>query len=158
MSRTRSRQRRQAPTWPAEKRSIRVLIEHPDPVARDTLANAIRGHGYEVVACGGPEPASEPAASCPLTFGASCPGVEGADVVVSSLAIDVPTEGLVVRKLLEGGADRRIVLEATDWQVAQLPVSSEGPYQHLYPFTVGRVLLELETLPRAPVGDCRAIP
>lgn len=66
--------------WPFAERP-RVLIEHPDPDTGLELAGALRGAGYAVAICGGPDRTSR----CPLHKLEPCAVVEGADVVVTGL-------------------------------------------------------------------------
>lgn len=93
--------------WPFSERP-RVLIEHPDPDAGLELAAALRGAGFAVAICRGPDGT----ARCPVHKLEPCVIVEGADVVVT--ALDLEREG---RDVLEGlrtrYPDTPLVVEAT---------------------------------------------
>jgi CheY-like chemotaxis protein len=61
----------------------RVLIEEAGHGGADLVASSLRGAGYDVAVCGGPEQLSR--RRCPLEEGTVCPAVAQADVVVASL-------------------------------------------------------------------------
>lgn len=78
----RARQSRLSPQpwpWPAP----RVLIEHADAEATADVVAALRGDGFAVAVCRGPEHDSR----CPLAAEEGCAAAEGADVVVSWLGL-----------------------------------------------------------------------
>jgi len=69
-----------------DRQTPRVLIEHPNSLARLDLSEELRAAGYEVVTCAGP--ARRRGEPCPLLEGRPCSLVEDADVVVNALAAD----------------------------------------------------------------------
>lgn len=78
----RARQPRLSPQpwpWPGP----RVLIEHADAEATADVVAALRGGGFAVAVCRGPEHDSR----CPLAVEDGCAAAEGADVVVSWLGL-----------------------------------------------------------------------
>jgi hypothetical protein len=112
--------RQRVPHWPMDREhaSVRVLVEHPDPLAQHILAVGLRELGYEVVTCGGPTAEGLTKVSCPVLRQEACPAVDGADVIVSSLPIGGP-EGIIVRRIAKDPGAPPIVLEATTWQISQ---------------------------------------
>jgi len=84
--------------WRSDQRP-RVLIEHPDPEAGLELATALRGAGYTVAICRGPELSGEQPTRCPLHGLEPCAVVEGADVVVTGLGFDREESRGVLRGL-----------------------------------------------------------
>jgi RimJ/RimL family protein N-acetyltransferase len=71
-----------APTWPGPHDRPRVLAEVGG--GRWTREQALRQAGLQVIVCPGPQAGR--AAHCPAVEGKPCPLVQGADVVVCSLA------------------------------------------------------------------------
>ncbi len=65
--------------WPAP----RVLVEHADAEATADVLAALRGDGFAVAVCRGPDHDSR----CPLAAGEQCAAAEGADVIVSWLGL-----------------------------------------------------------------------
>lgn len=92
-------ERSEAPTWAGEPVRTRILVEHPDPTVRDVLQRDLVAEGYEVLACGGPRPEDDRAASCPLLRQQPCPAVTGADVVVSGLSLTDHVSRIVLRRI-----------------------------------------------------------
>lgn len=135
------------PRWPTDEPSgaVRVLVEHPESFARELLVTGLRARGYEVVDCGGPDDhAADAPRSCPVATGEGCPGVDGADVVVS--ALDLERDGLIVRRIAEDPGGPPIVVQATDWQVQQTFARPDA-VPHRYPFdSVDGVVAAIEGL------------
>ncbi len=125
-----------SPVWPwfDDGDQPRVLIEHPDPAGQHLLAEAFRRRGYDTLTCGGPAAQGESSVSCPLLVHGSCPAVDGADVVVSSLQVNQGTEGQVVRRMVEDPNAPPLLLEATTWQMSQVELSGSVEAR-CYPFT-----------------------
>lgn len=123
------------PTWSHSPPGVRVLVEHPEPIAREFLAEGLQARGYAVVTCGGPSPEDlAGAVRCPLLDGESCPAVGGADVVVTSLNPLGDHEGLIVRNLTNHTGAPSVIVEATDWQMQQAQLSDVAAVRHQYPF------------------------
>ncbi len=120
----RSQARRLSPQpWPWVGRP-RVLIEHPDESVGLELASILRGAGYAVAVCPGPERAEH----CPLTGPEGCAVAHGADVVVSSLGLSRPEAREVLVALRERCPATPIVVVASpgdedEWQ--DLPAECE---------------------------------
>ncbi len=140
-----------APHWPrlGDGERPRVLIEHPDPVGQQVLAEAFRARGYEALTCGGPLAHGAAMTHCPILMGDPCPAVDGADVVVSSLQAGQGIEARVIQGLVADPIGPPLLLEATGWQLAQADLA--GPVEaRCYPFQspdrvvdrVGRLLDE----------------
>lgn len=146
---TRDRDTDAVPHWPGERReqALRVLVEHPDPVALDHIARGLRARGYEVVGCGGPDPAGPVhTLSCPVLNGQVCPAVDGADVIVSGLAVEGSSEGLIVQGIAENPGSPPMLVEATDWQV-QAAFGDPEALTHRYPLgSVDDVATAIEDL------------
>jgi hypothetical protein len=122
-----------------------VLVEHPDPWARDLLATGLRLHGYAVVTCGGPRPSDGPDVCCPLLRDAPCGGVSGADVVLSCLDWSDPEERLILRQMAREEPRPSIVLGPISRAAAEhlADVAIDGLVSEP---TIGRVLEALEAL------------
>lgn len=125
-----------APHWPEDHTpaATRVLVEHPERIAQGHLERGLRERGYEVLTCGGPEAAGPVRTQCPILAGESCPGVEGADVIVSSLHLGGAQEGLLVQRLAENLSGPPMILEASGWQV-ETAFGRADTVAHHYPFT-----------------------
>jgi DNA-binding response OmpR family regulator len=92
--------------WPPRQNGKpRVLIEHPDRAVLWEAARALRGEGYEVRVCAGPDDGER----CPLTEFGSCLLVEEADVVVTSTRL-ADADGLLETYSQRDGP--RLVVEA----------------------------------------------
>jgi hypothetical protein len=121
--------------WSTPTGRPRVLIENPDGADLWAHASVLREAGYDIAVCGGPSPAGEPRhgfavprpstywenppvkerhgrSTCPLVSDGHCPLVEGADVVVSTVALaesDEILQALSVRRwpplVVEGTPD-----------------------------------------------------
>jgi DNA-binding response OmpR family regulator len=93
----RSQARRLSPQpWPWVGHP-RVLIEHADESVGLELASILRGAGYAVAVCPGPEREEH----CPLTGPEGCAVAHGADLVVSSLGLSRPEAREVLTALRE---------------------------------------------------------
>lgn len=64
----------------------RVLLEMDDPAEAWASRQVLVRAGYEVTWC--PGPGGSPKRSCPLVTRGACPLVDGADAVISKLAVD----------------------------------------------------------------------
>lgn len=140
------------PSWPDEhsEGARRVLVEHPEPAARELIARGLRERGYAVVACGGPDGHGDTATDrCPVLHGEPCPGVDGADVVVSSLNLSGQRERTIVRTIAADPASPPVFLEASDWQLANV-FGDHADVSHHYPFTsVDQIAAAIEGLVRS---------
>ena len=58
--------------------------------------------------------------TCPLVEHGSCPAVDGADLVVTSLQVNQGVEGEIVTRLIEDPTSPPVLLEATSWQMSQV--------------------------------------
>ena len=112
----------------------RVLLEHRDPAVLEILRDGLEDEGFEVLTCGGPRPEVGPARQCPLLRGEVCPGVEGADVVVTSLLVEDEEQGRIVVSLNNLPHGPPVLLEATELQARQRFGPGETPTLR-YPFT-----------------------
>lgn len=68
------------PVWSPRHGRYRVLVEARDGTWRREVVSALEAAGYEVIACGGPDPSHD--RSCPVVEGGRCPTSPHADVVV----------------------------------------------------------------------------
>jgi hypothetical protein len=66
--------------WPAEKGSLRVLVEHPDRAVLTGAVDILCDAGYDVATCVG----ADGGRRCPLVEFGHCHLVDGADAVVTS--------------------------------------------------------------------------
>lgn len=113
----RSQARRLSPQpWPWVGQP-RVLIEHADEPAGLELASILRGAGYAVAVCPGPEREEH----CPLTGPEGCAVAHGADVVVSSLGLSRPEAREVLVALRERCPSTPIVVVASTAEADALP-------------------------------------
>lgn len=111
----------------------RVLLEHPDPAALRVLGDGLEEEGFEVLSCSGPHPEGGPRKECPLLHGQACPGLDGADVVVTSLRVEDDEQGRIVLALAGMPDGPPVLLEATSLQAEQRFQPDEGPTL-TYPF------------------------
>ena len=88
----------------------RVVIEGSDGAVRDAIGRMLADAGHEVVDCGGPE--SLRTGRCPLEQGATCPGIEAADLVVSSFPTGSPRERAILAAIRRRHPDTPLVVEA----------------------------------------------
>ena len=126
----------------------RVLLEHRDPSVLDILGDGLEDEGFEVLTCGGPRPEVGPGTECPLLRGEVCPGVEGADVVVTSLLVEDDEQGRIVVALTNLPEGPPVLLEATSLQAGRRFGPGEAPTLR-YPFTdAASLATEIRTLLR----------
>lgn len=142
----------QPPVWPGDTQaSTRVLVEHAEPAAREMIVRGLRERGYEVVSCGGPHGHGDTGTEgCPVLHGERCPGVDGADVIVSSLNLTRQQERTIVRTIADDPTSPPVHIEASDWQLA----NALGPGAHVshnYPFaSVEQIATAIEELSATP--------
>jgi len=111
--------------WPAP----RVLVEHADAEAMTDVLAALRGDGFAVAVCRGPEHDSR----CPLAADDGCAAAEGADVVVSwlGLATAEAREALAALRRRLPGTPLLVVAnagEAAQWpELVENAAVIEGP-------------------------------
>jgi len=111
--------------WPAP----RVLVEHADAEATADVLAALRGDGFAVAVCRGPEHDSR----CPLAADDGCAAAEGADVVVSwlGLATAEAREALAASRSRLPGTPLLVVAnagEAAQWpELVENAAVIEGP-------------------------------
>jgi len=113
----------------------RVLIEHPDPVVGLDLATALRAAGCAVATCRGPGSAGDTAGACPLHRLEPCAVVEGADVVVTAIDLDVEEGREVLRGLRTRYPSTALVVAATP--AASLDLAAELAGCTVVPPTAG---------------------
>jgi hypothetical protein len=65
--------------------TTRVLIEHENPLIRQTQAATLEAAGFDVTTCGGP--AAQPGGACPLVTDGYCYDAANADVIVDGLPL-----------------------------------------------------------------------
>jgi hypothetical protein len=106
------------PIWVVENPGPRVLIEATDFAKRDALANFLKGRGYSVRTCGGPEATDD---RCPLVELDFCDAVARADVVVHSMRPHDPRNREVLKKILSRYPDTPVVVEAPQPLVESQP-------------------------------------
>jgi CheY-like chemotaxis protein len=111
--------------WAFDERP-RVLIEHPDPDRGLELGTAIRRAGFTVGVCTGPDRTGDPARRCPLHRHEPCVAVEGADVVVTALALETKDGLEVVRALRTRYLSTPLVLLATVSEAIELGAALTG--------------------------------
>jgi CheY-like chemotaxis protein len=89
----------------------RVLVVHRDPAIAAQMSESLRGAGYEIEMCGGPE--QEP---CPVAVDLPCPLVDRADVLVYDawVAGDEAASHHLVTGLRELYVDLPVVLTSVD--------------------------------------------
>jgi len=102
--------------WPWSGRA-RVLVEHADEARGLALASALRGAGYAVAVCPGPE-SPEP---CPLAGHEGCAIAHDADAVFFSLGLGSPATRDILQALKASFPVTPILVEATvdetaEWQ------------------------------------------
>lgn len=123
------------PRWSSERsQRPRVLLEHRDPAVLEILSDGLEEEGFEVLHCGGPRPEVGLGRQCPLLRGEACPGVDGADVVVTSLLVEDEEQGRIVVSLNNLPEGPPVLLEATQLQARQRFGPGETPTLR-YPFT-----------------------
>lgn len=128
----------------------RILVEHPDPVAQDVLATGLRQRGYAVVTCGGPRADGMTEVTCPLLEGERCPGVDGADAIVSALPLSSGPERAIVRRIAEDPGTGPILLETSRRHVAE-SLGDVDVHGTVLPLTVDRVVRALDELEASTV-------
>lgn len=111
--------------WPYPGRP-RVLIEHPDPDEALEVAAALRGDGWTVGICRGPDSAADPARRCPLHRLEPCVAVAGADVVVMALDLEDPDSRDVLRGLRARYGRTPVVVLATVTEALELEGALDG--------------------------------
>lgn len=117
----------------------RILLEHPDPAALRVLGDGLEDEGFDVLTCGGPRPEVGPEKTCPLLRGKGCPGVDGADVVVTGLLVEDDEQGRIVLALTNLPDGPPVLLEATSLQAQRRFGPGAAPALH-YPFADAQVL------------------
>jgi DNA-binding response OmpR family regulator len=95
--------------WPRP----RVLIESSKEEQSLAWAARLRGAGYSVAVCSGPDESAGTPERCPLAGPYECPLVAGADVVVSSLGLGRPEGRTVVEALRRRAPETPLVVTAT---------------------------------------------
>jgi hypothetical protein len=93
--------------WDTSGGRTRVLLENPDRVELWAYAELLRGHGYDVATCAGPD--HDGLTRCPLLESGRCSLVEGADVVASSCSL---VEGDAILARLAANGSPPVVFEA----------------------------------------------
>jgi DNA-binding NtrC family response regulator len=136
------RRRIEPPTWGAPGTKPRIVIENADPAERWVEDRILADAGYEVVTCAGPDtPRTGP---CPLVVGADCPGIAGADVVVSSLRVEKDAGRAVLAGIRKRYPDMPIIVDAPPAAVADHAAALEG-CQVVFPLTSVTLLEAVDT-------------
>ena len=131
-----------------------VLFESPDGAEAHAAWKVLRGHGYRMTWCPGPQGGFSP--RCALSATGHCQLVDEADAVVSSLELRDPLCGEVVRALDAQASETPVVVvaprgsaarwaeEAPDCEVVAGPLST-------------RVLVRALSVARAPKAPAEAV-
>ncbi len=80
-----------------------IVVVHGDPASRATYADWLRGAGYEVSTCGGPEP---PDYFCPVLKFCGCAECEQSDAMVYDPSLTSQAQH---------PASERIIYRLRDW-------------------------------------------
>jgi hypothetical protein len=89
----------------------RVVIEDADGAGRWAAERCLKGVGYAVVSCGGPDLLAR--RRCPLEEDVDCPAIADADVVVSTLRLGDRRERAVIAGIRARYPDTPLVIQAT---------------------------------------------
>ncbi|MFA5786341.1 MAG: PAS domain-containing sensor histidine kinase [Actinomycetota bacterium] len=101
------------PGWPERTRGARVLMVNRSAADQALHGAALRGAGYDLGVCDGPE-SQAGTHRCPLVDGGLCLLAEGADVIVLNVGLSGDENREVLREYREGFPDTPVVVEASD--------------------------------------------
>jgi hypothetical protein len=103
---------------------VKAVVVNRDQELADRQADILRGAGYEVEMCDGPE-----RLNCPVLTGLPCPVVDRADVLVYDAWIAGSSDGgkQLIAELRDTYADLPIVLTSVDRSLDW--VETEGPHR-----------------------------
>jgi hypothetical protein len=103
------------PSWPADDRRARVLVEMAG--GRWPHERAVRDAGFQVITCPGPGPQSH----CPVLAGKPCPLASDADVIVFALRPNDPHANQVLARHPRLHHDTPLVVQATPNDAIRAP-------------------------------------
>lgn len=129
------------PIWVDDAGGPRVMIEATDFAKQNAVANILRGEGYSVMTCGGPEATDE---RCPLVTFDECDGIRRADVVVHSMRQHDPRNREVLERIRERYPSTPVVVEVPRPQFDRSPEEFDGCTVVFQPVTGARLLDALE--------------
>jgi EmrB/QacA subfamily drug resistance transporter len=130
-------------TWPGSGRARgRVLLETADAAEAWAVRRILGRAGYEVAWCPGPEGESE--RSCPLVTSGTCPLVDRADAVVSTLSVDHGRSREVLEALATRGSMLPVIVSCTPFQGRSWPSSLQGLRPLTVPVTPTKLLAALD--------------
>jgi hypothetical protein len=131
------------PTWGPRGTKARIVIENADPAEQWAEDRILREAGYEVLTCAGPD--SLAGRPCPVVLGTDCPGVAGADVVVSSLRVEKDGGRAVITGLRARYPDIPLVVDAPPAAVADHADALEGCHV-IFPLTARTLVEAVDTV------------
>ena len=111
------------PIWTEGDTGPRVMIEETDFAKQAALASILRGCGYSVLTCDGPDAKDH---QCSLVELGHCDGVAQADVVVHSMRPNDPRNRAVLQEILTRHAEIPVIVEAPRPYVESRPEDFEG--------------------------------
>lgn len=100
--------------WSERRARPRVLVEDPDGAVLAASRRILEREGFEVATCAGPEPGHR----CPEVTRASCPLMQGVDVIYSSLDWHRPEHREVLAAQRAHHPDVPVVVEIARPQAA----------------------------------------
>jgi len=123
-------------------RQRRVLLEMPDFAEAWASSKLLGRAGFEVAWCPGPD--DSPGRRCPLVGTGSCPLVEDADAIVSTLRLDEGPSRQVLEALGRRHSTPPVIVPCTRHQAEHWPPALEGLQPLTLPVTPTKLLTTLD--------------